>query len=385
MKRIVILGGGSAGVMFANRMRKLVTQEEAEITVIEKSREHIYQPAFTLVVFGLDEPENLVRPMEMLFHEGIRLVFDEATRIDPENNRVSTEKNGEFSYDYLVVATGARLNYEEPQGMKEALEKEESVFTFYTLEGAVKLRDALKEMKGGTIACSVCDMPIRCPAAPMKFMMMAEDTARKKGVRDRFKFEFTTTLPVCFSREPYVSELNRIFAARDIGNRANFMPVEVDAGKGVVRDYGGGEVHFDLLCIIPLHEGQRVIQDSEGMGDETGWVTCDKNLMVHKKYSNIYSIGDATDFPTSKTGSGARKQAKILSEKMQALIRGKEYGKTYDGEIICPILTRHQRVMIAQFNYYESISPAMESYANWVLKVHMLRPLYWNLMVKGLL
>ena len=128
-----------------------------------------------------------------------------------------------------------------------------------------------------------------------------------------------------------------------------------------------------------------MVQDSDGLGDETGWVTCDKNLMVHTKYDTIYSIGDATDFPTSKTASGARIQAKILSEKISALIRGKEYKEIYDGEIICPILTKYQRVMFAHFNYTETISPALESYVNWILKVHMLRPMYWNLMVPGLM
>lgn len=106
--------------------------------------------------------------------------------------------------------------------------------------------------------------------------------------------------------------------------------------------------------------------------------------MTHKNFDNIYAIGDANDFPTSKTASGARKQAKILTERMKAHIRGGEQKATYDGHIICPILTRYGRVMFVEFNYDESISSGTESYITWLLKVHMLRPLYWNLMLKGM-
>lgn len=384
MKQILILGGGSAGVMFANRMRKEFSKDEAEITVVEKSDKHIYQPAFTLVVFGLDDPENLVRPTKDLFFEGINLIMDEATKIDPKNNKVTTANHGDLSYDYLVIATGSKLFYDEPEGIKEGLEKGENVFTFYTMEGAIKLRDALKDFEGGTIVSSICEMPIKCPAAPMKFIMMVEDTMRKRGIRDKCKFVFTTPLPAVFAKEPYASTMNKIFSTREIEAIPNFAPATVDAEKGTLEDFGGQTVEFDLLCITPRHAGVDLIENSEGVGDAAGWVPCDKNLMVHKNFDNIYAIGDANDFPTSKTASGARKQAKILTNRMKAHIRGGEPKATYDGHIICPILTRYGRVMFAEFNYTESISPGIESYINWVIKVHTLRPLYWNLMLKGM-
>ncbi|KJU82916.1 sulfide:quinone oxidoreductase [Candidatus Magnetobacterium bavaricum] len=384
MKRILVIGGGSAGVMFSNRMRNEFSPDEVEITVIERNEMHVYQPAFTLVVFDLDDPKNLLRPVKDLFFDGIKLIHDIAVKIDADNNKVVTEKHGEISYDYLVIASGAKLFFEEPEGLKEGIEASKNVFTFYKLDGAIKLRDKLKDMDGGTIAMSVCEMPIKCPAAPMKFIMMAEDTMRQRGKRNKFKFVFTTPMPAVFSREPYASKLVSIFGCRGIDTVANFAPSEVDSDKGVIKDYGGKEVKFDLLCITPPHGGEAVIEESEGVGDAAGWVSCDKNLMVSKKFKNVYGIGDATDFPTSKTASGIRKQAKVLVSRLKSEIKGEVPTDTYDGEIICPILTRHKRVMFAHFNYEESISPAIESYGNWVLKVHMLRPLYWNLMLNGL-
>jgi sulfide:quinone oxidoreductase len=385
MKRIVVLGGGSGGVMFSNRMRREFGTDELEIIVIERSEKHFYQPAFTLVVFNLDDPKNLMRPTKNLFHEGIKLVIDSATKIDAENNRISTAKSGDFSYDYLVVATGAKLNFDEPEGLKEGLEKAETVFNFYNLDGAIKLRDKLKTLQGGTIVVSVCEMPIKCPAAPMKFVMMAEDTMRQKGIRDKFRFVFTTPMPAVFSRQPYAAKLDSIFGARGIETVANFAPSEIDHKNGVIKDFGGKEVKFDMLVATPPHQGEQVVEDAEGVGDAAGWIHCDKNKMVSKKYSNVFGIGDATDFPTSKTASGIRKQAPILVEILKSLMKGEQPTATYDGEIICPMLTRYKRVMFAHFNYEESMSPAIESYANWVLKVHMLRPIYWNLMLNGLI
>jgi sulfide:quinone oxidoreductase len=386
MKHVLILGGGSAGVMLANRLRKEVPLDGLKITVIEKKETHIYQPAFTLVVFDLDLPENLVRPMKGLLYEGINLVTDEVTKINPKENTVTTGKHGDISYDYLVVATGAAYNYDEPIGMKAGLDKAEKVFTFYTLDGAIKLRDALKNFKGGTIACTVSEMPIKCPAAPMKFIMMAEDYFNSvRGIRDKVKFIFTTPMPAVFSREPYASKLSEIFKRRGIETIANFTPSDVDNEKCIVKDYGGKEFHYDLLCIIPPHEGEAYIEESEGVGDAANWAHCDKHTMLTLKHSNIYGIGDATDFPTSKTASGVRKQAAILTNRIISHLKGEAPTDTYDGEIICPMLTKFNRVMFAHFNYTESMSPAIESYANWVLKVHMLRPLYWNLMLRGLM
>ena len=386
--KVVILGGGSAGVMFANRMRKEFSKDQLEIIVIEKSDKHIYQPAFTLLLFDLEDPKNLIKPTKELFYEGIKLITDEATKIDPENNKVTTAKSGDISYDYLVIATGAILNLDEPAGMKEGLIKAQSVFTFYTLDGALKLRDALKKMGGGTIVSTFAEMPIKCPAAPIKMILMAEDMARRMGKRDKYKFVLTTPMPAAFSRPPYMYALNKIFSTRGIEVLANYAPSEVDHEKGVMKEYGGTkrDVNFDLLCITPPHGGDTVIGNSEGVGDGAAeWVTCDKNHMVHRSFPNIYAIGDCTDFPTSKTASGARKQAKILTERFKSILGGEEPKATYDGEIICPILTRDKRVLFAHFNYTESISPAIESYLNWVLKVYMLRVLYFDLMLPGLL
>jgi len=385
--RLVILGGGCAGTMVANKMRRRFHKDELEIVVIERSEKHMYQPGYTLICFDLVEPADLVRSTKDQFLDDIKLVFDEATKVDSEKNKVFTKASGEISYDYLVISSGATLVYGEPEGAKEAVAKGGDLFVFYTFDGAINMRDAFKNIDGGTIVSSIVDLPIKCPAAPIKFIAMAEDMMRRAGKRDKFRFIITSPMPKCFSREPYASKLSKMFEAREIEVVANYVPAEVDHVKKVIKGYDGRELRYDLCAFTPSHEGEKVVQDSEGIGDATGYVAADKYKMNSKHVANIFTIGDASDFPTSKTASGARKQAGILANRLSALMKGDAPSDKdiYDGEIICPILTRDKRVMFAHFNYTESISSAQESYINWILKVYMLRGLYWNLMMPGLM
>jgi sulfide:quinone oxidoreductase len=385
--KLVILGGGSAGTMVANKMRRRFSKDELEIIVIERSETHMYQPGYTLLCFDLVEPEDLMRPTRDQFLDGINLIIDEAIKVDSANNKVETKDHGSISYDYLVVASGCKLVYEEPEGAQEAVKKGGDLFVFYTFDGALKMRDALKEIDGGTIVSLITDLPIKCPAAPIKFIAMAEDMMRRAGKRDKFRFIITSPMPKCFSREPYASKLSKMFEDREIEVVANYVPAEIDHEKKIIRGYDGRELRYNLCSFTPSHEGEQVVQDSEGIGDATGYVTADKHFMNSKHIANIFTIGDASDFPTSKTASGARKQAVILANRLSALMKGKPMSDkdSYDGEIICPILTRDKRVMFAHFNYTDSISPAQESYLNWVIKVYMLRGIYFNLMMPGLM
>ncbi|MFC2003277.1 NAD(P)/FAD-dependent oxidoreductase [Chloroflexota bacterium] len=386
MQRILVIGAGTGGVMAANRMRRAFGRDEVDITVLERSDRHIYQPGFVPLLFDLDKPENLIRPTQDLLLNGINLIADEATLINPKENKVTTANSGDLLYDYLVIATGAQLYLDEPEGMKEGLERAENVFTFYSLEDAIKLRDALKRLEGGTIVSSVAEMPIKCLAAPVKFMMLAESTMRMRGQRDKYRFVLTVpTLSVPPNIEPYASALEAILKARDIEVMLDFTPATVDPENGTIEDFKGSRVKFDLLAIIPPHEGQDLLQNSQDVADPVGWVPCDKNSLRHRSVNNIYVIGDAGNFPSGKTASGARKQAKVLAERMRDHIRGREPEAIYDGHTICPIYTRHGRAMFAEFDYDKSISPAKESYIKWLIHIHMLRHLYWNFMLKGLI
>ena len=383
VKQIVIVGAGSAGIMFANRLRKQVKQSEAAIIVIEKSTDHFYQPGFLTLLFDIDKPEDLSRPVRGLLNPGITLVPDEARKINLEG-KVTTARSGEIPFDYLVVATGAELFLDEPEGLKEGLAEGKSVFSFYTLDHALKLREALKRFSGGTIVSCICEMPIKCLAAPVEFLLLAEAEMRRRGNRDKCRFLLVTPTPsIPPNVEPYAGYVEQLLRDRHIEVKTEFNPSKIDGRKGVCEDFLGDKIEFDLLSVIPPHVGAGLIQNSEGLGDPMGWVTCNKGTLRHRDFDNIHAVGDAGNFPSGKTASAARKQAQVLVRRIRSHLSGAEPADTYDGNTVCPILTDFGKAFFAEFDYNKSISAIKESSFSWRLHVSLLRRLYWDFILKG--
>lgn len=381
MARIVIVGGGSGGIMAAAKLRNELSMSEAEITIVDVSDKHYYQPAYTLVAFGLDEPENLVRPMTKVVPPGCTFIHDEVVSIDHDGNYIETKAGRKLEYDYLILASGAKLIWDEIVGFKDNVGKD-GLHTFYTLQGAADLKKALEEFEGGNFVVAQPPMPFKCPGAPIKMAFMAEDFFRRKGIRNKTNVILTTTLPAVFSREPYASKLTQIAKDRNINLETGFNPATIDIEKRVVRSWEGKEVSYDLAVVIPPQEGEFLHEDSP-IADASNFIKADKHKLVTEAYDNIYAIGDCSNYPTSKTGAGARKQAEVLTHNLTARLRGGEQRAVYTGHTICPILTKFGKAMFAEFDYTTSISPAQEMYSSWVLKVYMLRPLYWSLMLRG--
>jgi sulfide:quinone oxidoreductase len=383
MARILIVGGGSAGIMTAARLRNALSMDEAEITIVDRSDKHYYQPGYTLIPFGLEEVENLIKPMKDVIPAGCDFIQDEVVSFNFDNNYVETKGGERLEYDYLVLATGAKLVMEEIEGLAENLYKN-GIHTFYTLEGAVKLKEALEEFEGGDFVTVQAPIPFKCPGAPIKFTLLADDYFRRKGIRNNVNITITSALPAIFSREPYASKLDAMFRDRNINTKSGFTPSEIDPEEKVVRSWEGDELHYDLLVVVPPNEGESIYEGT-GIADATNFVMADKHKLQLEKYPNVFVLGDCANYPTSKTASGARKQAEILVKNLLAVMKGEEPKARYTGHIICPIITRFGKAMFAEFDYEKSISPAQEMWSNWVIKVYMLRPMYWSLMLRGLL
>ena len=382
-KHVVIIGGGAAGLALANSLRRTLTAREAEITLVERRRQHDYQSGWLTLLFDIDKPEDLTRNVSGLLLKGVDILVDEAKTIDASRKLVKT-RSGSVPYDYLVIATGAKLLLDEPSGMKEGLKEGKSVFTFYTKEHALKLRDALKRFTGGTIVSCIADLPIKCLAAPVGFIMMAEAQARKRGIRDKCQFVLTTpSASVPPSVEPYASYVERLLQQRGIEVRTEFTPSKINTDKAVCEDYLGNRVSFDLLAIVPPHTGEDIIQNSLALGDPVGWVMCNKNTLAHREFADIFVIGDAASLPSGKTATAAERQAAIVAQRIRDLIRGKEPTATYDGRTVCPILTEPGKALFARFDYSGSQGRAMESRMNWWSHIYLSRWRYWNILLKG--
>lgn len=394
MKRLVVLGGGTAGTMVVNKLRKKLDRAQWAITVIDQDNDHIYQPGLLLMPFGVYTPEELVRPRERYIPDGVELVLAEIDRVDPDTNQVFLANGEQVHYDYLVIATGTSPRPDQTPGMDDPAVWRTSVFDFFTLEGATALRQALKDFQGGRLVVHVTEMPIKCPVAPLEFSFLADAHFEERGMRDKVEITYVTPLEGAFTKPVASRQLGSMLEERKIHLEPDFMIESIDPERKVLISMDEREVPFDLLVTIPLNMGADFIARS-GMGDDLNYVPVDKYTLLSKKYPNVFAAGDASDIPASKAGSVAHFSIDLFAENFVDYIQGKEMKHLFDGHANCFIESGHGKGLLIDFNY--DTEPLTGSYP-WpvVGPMKLLKEtrmnhwgklgfkwMYWNILMKG--
>jgi sulfide:quinone oxidoreductase len=393
MNRLLILGAGTAGTMMANKMRKHLSHTEWEITIVEKERDHFYQPGYLFIPFGYYKRENIVKPVQKLISKGISLINNEIERIASEENKVLLKDGNSLAYDVLIIATGARIVPEDTPGLKGEL-WHKKIFDFYTIDGAEALNRFFKTWEGGNLVINIADNPIKCPVAPLEFSFFADDYFTKKGIRDNVNITYVTPLSGAFTKPLASKMFGSLLEEKGINLVTDFFLGEVDNVNSMILDFGGREVPFDCLVTIPLHSGDPVISRS-GLGDEFGFVKADKNTLQSILYKNIFVIGDAGNYPASKAGSVAHFQAEILEKNILSFVNDKPLKESFDGHSNCFIETGHGKGILIDFNYDTEPLPGFyplpfvgpmkllkESRINHFGKL-VFKWLYWNILLPG--
>ena len=393
MKKLIILGSGTGGTIIANRMRKALDRGEWDITIVEKDKIHYYQPGFLFIPFGIYKKEDVIKPKYDFIPPGVNIIFSEVDNIDGERNELRLSDGVILKYDYLVIATGSRIVPEETPGLKDGL-WHKNIFDFYTIEGALALAGFFKTWEGGDLVVNIAEMPIKCPVAPLEFVMYADAFFTERGIRDKVNIKFVTPLSGAFTR-PRASEiLGNLLKEKNIEIIPDFSIAEVDNKKKVIRDFADKEVGFDCLVTIPVHMGSEMVIKS-GLGDELGFIPTDKHTLQSKKHTNIFVLGDASDIPTSKAGSVVHFSAEVLYENLLCAIEGRPYTAGYDGHSNCYIETGHGKGALIDFNYdteplpghfpFPGIGPfglLKETRINHYGKL-LFRWIYWHILLKG--
>ena len=393
MKNLLILGAGTSGTMMANHLRKRLPVHQWNMTIVDKEETHYYQPGFLFVPFGIYKPKQVKKSIDKFIPKGVNLIREKIERIDKEKNQVFLQNGEILYYDVLIIATGTDIAPEEIEGMS-GLEWYNSIFDFYTYEGAKKLRNKLKNWKGGKLVVHICEMPIKCPVAPLEFSFLADSFFINKGIRDQVEIIYVTPLDGAFTKPVAAEKLGYLLKEKNIKIVPNFNIEKVDTEHNKIVDYGGSEVEYDLLVTVPTNMGDPMIERS-GFGDELNFVPTDKATLQSKVKENIFVVGDATNLPTSKAGSVAHFESEILSENILRYIEGKELNATFDGHANCFVETGHGKAILIDFNYtHEPVTGTFplpgvgplrllkESHMNHMGKLAF-RWVYWNMLIKG--
>ena len=394
MKRIVILGAGTAGTIVANKLSHELDLNEWKITIVDQSEVHYYQPGFLFIPFGIYGKNDVMRPRRDTMPRGVELVISEIDVIEPHNNRVLLKKEGRvLTYDFLIVTTGSRVMPQETPGLAEH-EWRKSIFDFYTVDGADALHKHLRTWQGGRVVLNVVEMPIKCPVAPLEFLFLADWFFHEQGLRDKVEITYATPLPGAFTKPRAAGLLGNLLEEKNIKVVPEFTIMEVDPDGKKIVSYDGTEVEYDLLVTVPLNMGDPVIARS-GMGDELNFIPTEKHTLKASNFDNIFVLGDATNLPSSKAGSVAHFQGDVFTENFMRYIDGLPLRETFDGHANCYIESGFGKGFLIDFNYDVEPLPGkfplpgigpfsllQESRMNHWGKM-LFRWMYWNLLLKG--
>ena len=347
MRRIVIIGSGAGGTIVANQLRGQLPEDEWEIVIIDRDEQHHYQPGYLFIPFGIYTREDVLQPKRLFIPRGVEFVLDEVTTVDPGGRKVHT-RQGTYDYDWLVVATGARLKPDEVEGMAEAWDTD--IHTFYTLSGAQRLRNALKYFTCGKIVLNIAELPFKCPIAPLEFLFMCDWFLTVSGARSSVELELVTPLDSVFTKPIAAKALAHVAERKKINVTPNFHIARVNASQKTIEGHDGRNVGYDLLVSIPPHFGEACLLQS-GLVDPMGYVAVNKNTLKADKAGRIFVLGDAANVPTSKAGSVAHYQAYTLVENLLREIDGHEPLPTFDGHATCFLESGYDKAILLDFNY----------------------------------
>jgi sulfide:quinone oxidoreductase len=390
---ILVVGGGNAGISVSAQL--LNKNKKLQLAIIEPSEKHYYQPAWSLVGAGIFNKAKTVRSEASVIPKGATWIRDAVTSFKPEENKVYLNNGISLTYDYLIVAPGIQLNWGEVKGLKENLGKN-GVCSNYDFRYADYTWTCIQQTHQGKAIFTNPHTPVKCGGAPQKIMYLASDYFRKQGRNKQIEVAMWSGGTRVFGVPKYEEVLKSIIAERHINMQLHQKLVEIDGENKRAKFIGIGEknkdieswVDFSMIHVTPPQSAPDFIRNSP-LANTAGWVDVDRFTLQHNKYKNIFSLGDASSLPTSRTGAAIRKQAPVLVKNLMAAMQGKPLEARYNGYTSCPIITGYGKLMLAEFDYDNQpaetfpFNQAKERWSMFMLKRYILPWLYWNEILPG--
>jgi len=422
--KILVVGAGAGGIMALARLRRALPN--AEITIIAPNETHIYQPGQVFMAAGLYTLNDVVKENKDFIADDVNWIKDEVASFDPEKNKVTTRAGEEVSYDFMVVATGIVYHYDWIKGLSEDDIGKNGISSVYlnnfekgtakggevTWEWFEALKKAAASGKKPTAIYTQPNTPIKCGGAPQKILYLSADHLRKENLGANFLF--ATDSKKLFSIPEIEHSLEKIQKRYDtISNKFRHNLVEINVKNKVATfeetyeikgEYDADleehlssegkrmvEIDYDFIHIVPpMGPPQAMVDSALGWqkGTAKGWLEVDQETLQHRRYKNVFGIGDVCGTPLGKTGGSARHQAPVTVGNLVSTLEGKPLEEKFDGYTVCPLKVQYGEVIMAEFNY-KGLAPSLPLDPSkprsiwWAFDLHMLKPMYWYLMLRG--
>jgi sulfide:quinone oxidoreductase len=390
--RIVVAGGGAAGLTVASRLSRRLNG--ADIVMVEPQADHYYQPGFTLIGAGLKPAAYTKLATQDFVAPGVRWIRESVAEFDPVASKVITDKNTTLPYDFLVVATGLVLDYEAIEGMTRDLIGREGIASVYAgSEQAAASWAALARFceTGGTALFGRPVTEMKCAGAPLKQTFLADDHLRRKGMRGRAEIVYNAHNPTLFSVPKVDARLIELFARQGFKTNFSHVLTGIDPARRIATyDTPGGKVElkWDFINVIPPMRAPKAVRQSplpwqSGPFAADGWIEVDKATLRHLRFSNVFGVGDVNGVPKGKTAASVKWQAPVAVDHLVAAIAGRAGTEIYNGYTSCPLITRIGQAMLVEFDYdnnltpsFPFIDPLQEHWFAWVIKERALKATY---------
>ncbi|MCA9619526.1 MAG: NAD(P)/FAD-dependent oxidoreductase [Myxococcales bacterium] len=387
---VVIVGGGTAGITVAAHLSRM--EQAPKIAIIEPSDKHYYQPIWTLVGGGVFDKEVSERDEEELIPDGVTWIRDSVASFSPDEHEVELKSGKRVGYEQLIVAPGIQLDWDKVEGLKGALGKD-GVVSNYSYETVAKTWEALKTITSGRAIFTFPNTPIKCAGAPQKIMWLAEEQFRRRSVRKSIEVVYAAAGGAIFGIPRYRDPLQKLADERGVVTKymKNLTAIRPKSKEAVFTDMAGGDeeiLEYEMIHVTPPQSAPDFVKKSP-LADGAGWVDVDKHTMQHVKYPDVFSLGDASSLPCSKTGAAVRKQAPILAKNLMHHRAGRKLSESYDGYASCPLVTGYGKLILAEFGYDGKIMETFpfaqnrERYSMYAMKAYALPQAYWHGMLRG--